>query len=299
MANIVLSISNLSKSYGKKVIIDNLNLEVEEGQIYGFLGPNGAGKTTTIKMIVGLGFYDSGKILINGVDNVKEHKKAMKYVGAIVETPDLYDYLTGLENIKLYARIRNIEIDRINEVVKLVGLEKRIKDKVKKYSLGMKQRLGIAVCLLHNPKLLILDEPTNGLDPEGVKQLRDLLKNLAHKENISVFVSSHLLSEMQLMCDKVAIINKGKIITVSDLSQEKTSSENIYEVKVLNIDKAYEIISKYVKCKKSEKYLLVNYDGKFSDVMKIFMENDIEIISFNKKEITLEEQFLNITGGDI
>lgn len=297
MANIILSINNLYKRYGKKTIIDNLNLEVEEGQIYGFLGPNGAGKTTTIKMIVGLIFQDSGSILINGVDTLKNHKEAMKYVGAIVENPDLYDYLTGYENIKLYARVRRVKNERIKEVIKLVGLEGRIKDKVKKYSLGMKQRLGLAVSLLHKPKLLILDEPTNGLDPEGVKQLRDFLKELAHKENVAVFVSSHMLSEMQLMCDKVAIVNKGKIVAVNDLASIKVSNNNLYELKVSDLKKSYEIISKIAKCQMNKRSLLVEYSKNFSDILKILMEEDIQIFGLNKKENTLEEQFLNITGG--
>ena len=225
MANTILEIKNISKKYGKNTIIDDLTLNVEAGQVYGFLGPNGAGKTTTIKMITGLISINKGQILVNGLDVVKNHEKAMSYIGAIVESPDLYEYLSGIDNIKLYARIHNIKKDRINEIIKIVGLESRIKDKVKKYSLGMKQRLGLAVCLMHSPKLLILDEPTNGLDPAGIKELRDMLKKLAHEENIAVFVSSHILSEVELMCDKVAIINKGKIIKVCDITKEHNLEE--------------------------------------------------------------------------
>ncbi|MDD3303690.1 MAG: ABC transporter ATP-binding protein [Clostridia bacterium] len=297
MGNDILKIKNVSKKYGRKVVIDDLSLTIELGQVYGFLGPNGAGKTTTIKMIVGLISIDKGQILINGYDVVKQHKEAMNSVGAIVESPDLYGYLSGISNIKLYARIHNIKKDRINEVIKLVGLEDRIKDKVKKYSLGMKQRLGLAVSLLHKPQLLILDEPTNGLDPAGIKELRDLLKKLAHEENVAIFVSSHMISEVELMCDKVAIIDKGKVITKKDITKQEDEKENVYLLKVSSIEKSMELLTNICKCKIVNGELLIEYDKKISDVIKILMNNGIEIIGFHKKEETLEEQFLDVTGG--
>lgn len=296
MKNVILEIKNVTKKYGKKTIIDNLSLDVESGQVYGFLGPNGAGKTTTIKMVVGLISMDSGSIKINGMDIVKNHEKAMKSVGAIVENPDLYGYLTGMENIKLFARIHNVKKERIDEVIKLVDMQDRINDKVNKYSLGMKQRLGLAVALLHKPQLLILDEPTNGLDPAGIKKLRDTLKDLAHKSKISVFVSSHLLSEMQLMCDKVAIIDAGKIIKVEDLNLEKkVSNEYIFDVS--DLEKSLEILSGTCKCSILNKFLIVQYEDKVSEIVKILSTNGIDIRSFKKKEDTLEDEFLKITGG--
>ena len=293
MVNIVLEIKNVTKKYGRKKVIDDLSLKVEEGQVYGFLGPNGAGKTTTIKMIVGLISIDSGNILINGYDIKKDYKKAMENVCAIVENPDLYDYLTGMENIKIFARIHNIKKERINEVVKLVGLEDRINDKVKKYSLGMKQRLGLAVVLLHEPKLLILDEPTNGLDPLGVKELRNLLKELAHKKKIAVFVSSHMLSEMQLMCDKIAIIDKGKMVKVDDVNKVEN---NLYYFEVNNLQKAEDILKDMCKFHIEENNLIVEYDKNVSDIMKLLIKNDIEVLSFGKKQDTVEQEFLKITG---
>lgn len=296
MSNIILELNNVSKKYGKKTIIDNLSLSVESGQVYGFLGPNGAGKTTTIKMIVGLISIDKGNIKINGIDVVKKHEKAMKNVGAIVESPDLYDYLTGMENIKQYARIFGVKKDRIDEVIDLVDLKSRINDKVKKYSLGMKQRLGLAVALLHKPKLLILDEPTNGLDPAGIKKLRDTLKELAHKEKITAFVSSHLLSEMQLMCDKVAIIDGGKIIKIDDLNNSETD-EVKYIFHLSDINKSISILKDKCTCETVDNKLVVSYNGKINDIVKDFIYNDIEIYSFTKKEDTLEEEFLKITGG--
>lgn len=295
---VVLKIKNLTKVYNKKRVVDGLTLNVEAGQIYGFLGPNGAGKTTTIKMITGLIKKDAGDIVINGIDAVKNHDVAMNYVGAIVEVPSFYEYMSGMENLKLYARLRNIKKEQILKIVKLVKLENKIYEKVKKYSLGMKQRLGLAVSLLHSPKLLILDEPTNGLDPEGIRELRELLKKIAHEDNVAVFVSSHLLSEMQLMCDKVAIINNGKIVKVESMDSIKNES-NIYEFNVSDIDMAQKYIGKIAKCEKKQNKLIVFYDGKISDILKLLMENGIEVVSFEKKVNMLEEKFLSMTGGKI
>ena len=183
----VLECKNLNKKIGKKEILNNVSLEVKEGDILGFIGPNGAGKTTTIKLILGLQKINSGEVKINGYDIEKQFEKAIERVGTIVENPDLYLYMSGLENLKIIARLyKNVDEKRIEEVIKLVGLENRIKDKVSKYSLGMRQRLGIAQAILHKPNLLILDEPTNGLDPEGIKQLRDLLTKLAQEENMGI-----------------------------------------------------------------------------------------------------------------
>lgn len=295
---VVLKIKDLTKVYNKKRVVDGLTLNVEAGQIYGFLGPNGAGKTTTIKMITGLIKKDAGDIVINGIDAVKNHDVAMNYVGAIVEVPSFYEYMSGMENLKLYARLRNIKKEQILKIVKLVKLENKIYEKVKKYSLGMKQRLGLAVSLLHSPKLLILDEPTNGLDPEGIRELRELLKKIAHEDNVAVFVSSHLLSEMQLMCDKVAIINNGKIVKVESMDSIKNES-NIYEFNVSDIDMAQKYIGKIARCEKKQNKLIVFYDGKISDILKLLMENGIEVVSFEKKVNMLEEKFLSMTGGKI
>ena len=206
--------------------------------------------------------------------------------------------MSGMENLKLYARLRNIKKEQILKIVKLVKLENKINEKVKKYSLGMKQRLGLAVSLLHSPKLLILDEPTNGLDPEGIRELRELLKKIAHEDNVAVFVSSHLLSEMQLMCDKVAIINNGKIVKVESMDSIKNES-NIYEFNVSDIDMAQKYIGKIARCEKKQNKLIVFYDGKISDIMKVLMENGIEVVSFEKKVNMLEEKFLSMTGGKI
>ena len=244
MGKTVLELKNVSKSFGKRKVIDNLNLEVKEGEIYGFLGPNGSGKTTTIKMILKLISSDSGEIKVNGYDTTKEFEKAMECIGAIVENPDLYKYMSGIDNLRLHARIRNIDEKRIEEVLELVELKGREKDKVGKYSLGMKQRLGLALTLLHKPKVLILDEPTNGLDPSGIKKLRDILKEISHQEGVAVFVSSHILSEMQLMCDKVAVLDNGKIVKVENITNIDESEETVetVEIKANYLEKAQNII---------------------------------------------------------
>jgi ABC-2 type transport system ATP-binding protein len=209
----VLEVKNINKSFGNKQVLKDVSFSLNEGEILGFIGPNGAGKTTTIKIILGLQSLNSGEVIINGYSVVNNFSKAIEKVGAIVENPDSYMYLSGRKNLEIIANMYdNIPKERIDEVIKLVGLENRIEDKVSKYSLGMRQRLGIGIALLNNPNLLILDEPTNGLDPEGIKELRDLLKNLAKKENIAVLISSHNLSELESFCTDICIIQNGLII---------------------------------------------------------------------------------------
>ena len=242
MENTVLELKNVSKSFGKRKIIDNISLKVNSGEIFGFLGPNGSGKTTTIKMILRLIDSDDGEIKVNGLDNRKQFEQAMECIGAIVENPDMYKYMSGIDNLKLHARIRNIDEKRINEVLEMVGLKDRAKDKVGKYSLGMKQRLGLALTLLHNPKVLILDEPTNGLDPAGIKQLRDILKKISHEENVAVFVSSHILTEMQQMCDRVAVLDNGKIVKIEQITNSKEEKIETIELRIKDKTKAIKIL---------------------------------------------------------
>ena len=231
MSESVLEIKNVSKYYGKNKVVDNVSFSVEKGQILGFLGPNGAGKTTTIKMILGLLSIDEGSIKVNGFDVKKNFEKAMEYIGGIVENPDMYGYMSAVDNLKLFAKIRNINYSEVYKVLELVGLKKSMNQKVSKYSLGMKQRAGLALSLLHSPKVLILDEPTNGLDPVGIKELRDILKKLARENGTAILVSSHILSEMELMCDKVAVINQGKIVKVESLKENEEDNTN--EVKTV------------------------------------------------------------------
>ena len=226
MSKVILDVNNLSKKFKNFTAVDNISFQLHSGEILGFLGPNGAGKTTTIKMITGLVKSNSGSITINGYDINKDFEDAMSNVGAIVETPHLYENMTGYENIKFFSNIcKNATKEHIEVCIKFSGLKNRLNDKVKNYSLGMKQRLGLTIALLNNPKLLILDEPTNGLDPIGIKVLREFLKDLAHNKNLSILVSSHILTEMELLCDKVLIITNGKMRCIKSMEEiNKTSS---------------------------------------------------------------------------
>ena len=302
MRKTVLELKNVSKSFGKRKVIDNLNLEVQEGEIYGFLGPNGSGKTTTIKMILKLISSDSGEIKVNGYDTTKEFEKAMECIGAIVENPDLYKYMSGIDNLRLHARIRNIDEKRIEEVLELVGLKEREKDKVGKYSLGMKQRLGLALTLLHKPKVLILDEPTNGLDPAGIKKLRDILKEISHQEGVAVFVSSHILSEMQLMCDKVAVLDNGKIVKVENITNIDDNGETIetVEIKANYLEKAQSIIKEEFKIDTENEDDHINITlpaDKLPQVIKELAVADVEIKAVIPREHSLEEIFFDATKG--
>lgn len=304
MSNTVLEIKNVSKYFGRKKIIDNITLDVKEGEIYGFLGPNGAGKTTTIKMALGLLSIDEGNIIINGNDIKKHFEKAMENIGGIVENPDMYNYMTGRENLKLYARIRNVKKERIDEVIKLVDMEKAADQKVGKYSLGMKQRMGLALTLLHSPKVLILDEPTNGLDPVGIKSLRNILKNIAKEEKTAIFVSSHIIGEMQAMCDKIAMIKDGKIIKISDIDTLLKHSENDKVecvVKAKQLDKAFKLIkdelTDEVKKDDNEITFKINKED-ISKITKLLVSNDVDVESITEKETTLEDIFFDTTGKE-
>ena len=294
--NTILKCENLNKKFGKKQILKNVSLEVNEGDILGFIGPNGAGKTTTIKMILGLQSIDSGDVYINNYNIKKEYEKAIEKVGAIVENPDLYMYLTGYENLKLIQNLyKNVSKERINEVVKLVKLNTRINDKVSKYSLGMRQRLGIAAALINKPNLLILDEPTNGLDPEGIKELRDILKKLAQKENVGIIISSHNLSELESFCNKIVIIKNGEIVEENKLSNFKKIEES-YIIEVDNITKIKEI--EFEKINENNIRIHVN-KKEIPAIIKKLVENNIKIYTVREETITLEDAFLKRTGGNI
>lgn len=222
MARVVLEVQNLTKQFGNRTAVNNVSFAVREGEIFGFLGANGAGKSTTIKMITGLTTITSGDIYINGYSIKFDFENAMERVGTIVEIPEFYNYLTGYQNLKYFAKLSNItDKHRIDEVVSVVGLSNRINEKVGKYSLGMKQRLGVAQALLNRPQLLVLDEPTNGLDANGIREFRLLLKSLASKEKIAILISSHILSEMQNLCDTIGIIDNGVLLETSRMAEIK------------------------------------------------------------------------------
>ncbi len=298
MAQTILKCKDLRKKIGKKEILKGVSLEISEGDILGFIGPNGAGKTTTIKLILGLQGITSGEVSINGYDIKKNFTKAIAKVGAIIENPDLYMYLTGYENLKLVSNMyKDITKERIMEVVKLVKLENRINDKVSKYSLGMRQRLGVAQAILHNPNLLVLDEPTNGLDPEGIKEMRDLLKVLA-KQGMAIFISSHNLAEMETLCSKICIIQNGEVVETNDISKIKSTSQTHYRIIVNNTEKIAEIISEPTEIKGKEEFVLSAEREKVPEVVKKLVQNDIKIYEINEEKLSLEDAFLKKTGGN-
>lgn len=301
----IVQIKNLKKNIGKKQIIKGISFDVYGGEVFGFLGPNGAGKTTTIRMLLGLISITEGEIYIESHSITKDFEKAIAHVGGIVENPDMYKHLSGYKNLVHYARMyTNVRKERIDEVIRLVGLENRVNDKVKTYSLGMRQRLGLAQALLHSPSLLVLDEPTNGLDPAGIHELRNLLRDLAHKENIAVFVSSHLLSEMELMCDRVGIIQNGSLVdiqTLTDMLQdEKTSS--IVAFNVTPLDKAKEILenlsSSYKPAIKENEIEVSIETEDIPVIVEKLVEQKIRIYRINKPTRNLEAKFLEVTGGN-
>lgn len=228
----VLELKNVTKAFGNRIAVNNISFKIDEGEIFGFLGPNGAGKTTTMKMICGLSKLTKGQILICG-KSVKKREEVNKYIGGLIENPIMYNYMSAYDNLKYYASLySNISKTDILAYAKIVGLENRLKDKVGTYSLGMKQRLGICQALLHNPKLLVLDEPLSGLDPSGVKEMRDFLKLLAHKQRIAILISSHMLGEMEQLCDTVGIINNGQLIEVKSINQLREGQESSKKIKV-------------------------------------------------------------------
>lgn len=298
MTNTILKCENLNKSFGKKKILKDVSFTIKKGDILGFIGPNGSGKTTTIKLILGLNSIDSGNVTINGFDIKKDFESAIKRVGAIVENPDMYMYLSGYENLKLVANMYNVSSSKIDEVVKLVKLEGRIKDKVSKYSLGMRQRLGIAQALINSPNLLILDEPTNGLDPEGIKELRDLLKNLAKKENIAVLISSHNLAELDSFCNKVCIIQNGTIIESNEVKKlKKEVSNSTYIFEVSNSTLVNNVIDN-IKVLDSTHFSIKSKKEEIPNIITKLINNNILIYEVYENKISLEEAFLNKTGGN-
>ena len=294
----ILKCENLNKDFGKKQILKDVSLEVYEGDILGFIGPNGAGKTTTIKLILGLQNITRGKVLINGYDIEKQFSKAIENVGAIVENPDLYMYLSGYENLKLAANLyKEIDKKRINEVLKLVGLEKRANEKVSKYSLGMRQRLGIAQAILHKPSLLILDEPTNGLDPEGIKEMRELLLNLAKNEKMAILISSHNLAELDTLCNKVSIIKNGKVIETSDISIIKKETDMEYKIFEVNDTKKIKDLISSIEIINETKFKLNVKKQDIPYIVNKLVENKVLIYGIMEEEKSLEDAFFEKTGG--
>ncbi|MDM5337589.1 ABC transporter ATP-binding protein [Fictibacillus enclensis] len=299
----LVELKGVKKRIGKKDIIHGLTFDIYGGEVFGFLGPNGAGKTTTIRMMVGLMSLSGGQILIKGKNIESQYKQAVSEVGAIVENPEMYKFLTGYQNLIHYSRmVKGVSKGRIAEVIELVGLTNRIHEKVKTYSLGMRQRLGLAQALLHSPSVLILDEPTNGLDPAGIREIRYYLRQLAEKEGIAVIVSSHLLSEMELMCDRIAIIQNGKLIGVQSTKEfVESGAERKVRFLVDEIAAARHAVSHHVKFERitlGNGFIEAEMERELiPEVTATLVVEGVKVYGISTETRTLEDKFLEVTGG--
>lgn len=300
----VLEVNNVYKKLGKREIIKGISFSIKEGEIFGFLGPNGAGKTTTIRMLVGLIAPNSGDISICGHSISKDKVEALANVGAVVENPEMYTYLTGRQNLNMVADIKKIPRKNVEEVIKLVNLSDRIDDKVRKYSLGMKQRLGLASALLSKPKLLILDEPTNGLDPTGIIDFREIVKKAVRETKVAVLISSHILSEVQQLCDTVAFINHGEIKVIESISEGNINNETeTLTIVTENTSMAQEVLNglKIVRqVSQEENTLTVTADRDSSPkIIKELVLKNVDIIEVFKKHNGLEQRYMELVEGGI
>ncbi|MGW7160920.1 ABC transporter ATP-binding protein [Paenibacillus taichungensis] len=293
----VVRLQGVSKIISSRSLVSDLTLDISPGQVFGFLGPNGAGKTTTIRMMVGLMSISQGDIIISGHSVKNEFEQAIAQVGAIVENPEMYKFLTGYQNLVHFARMSpGITKERIAETIERVGLTARIHDKVKTYSLGMRQRLGVAQAILHKPKLLVLDEPTNGLDPQGIRELRDYLRQLCQEEGITVFVSSHLLSEMELMCDTVAIIQNGKLIDIRNLKAE--AGVDVLTEVAFEVNDASRAAERISEATVQGNAIVVRLSREqIPDLNARLVSEGFQVYGIRNVTHTLEDQFLQVTGG--
>ncbi|MEP6470729.1 MAG: ABC transporter ATP-binding protein [Acidobacteriota bacterium] len=302
---IVLAAENLTKRFGKREVVSDVSFEIVAGEVFGFLGPNGAGKTTTIRMLVGLARPDHGRVRIAGFDVARDFAKAMSRVGCIVESTDLYPYLTGRENLLHFARmLPDGAQTRIPELAALVALESRLDDRVSTYSLGMRQRLGLAQALLGAPDLLILDEPANGLDPAGIREIRQLIRHLAEDRGIAVFVSSHLLAEVEQMCDRVAIIHRGKTLAmgaVRELLARRGADRLVFRVEPSAA--AVGILAGFsrdgeARADEADSVSSEVPRERVPDALAALAAAGVRVFGVEKQSSTLEELFLEVTGGE-
>lgn len=299
----VVETESLTRRFGEITAVDSLDLRVPQGAVYGFLGPNGAGKTTTIRMLLGLIKPDEGHVSIFEKDIRKSRMQTLGKVGALVETPSLYPHLTGRENLAISQILLGIHRARIEEVIKIVGLANNADRPVRQYSLGMKQRLGLAIALLNTPDLLILDEPTNGLDPAGILEIRDLIKRLPSEKGITVFLSSHLLSEVERVATHVGIINKGKKLFQGSLQELNEHSKVRLELEVDKPDAAQKLLAdKGWRVEPNDGMLRVDTDKKedAAAISSMLVREGIRLFLLNTRRSSLEDIFLNLTDrGDV
>lgn len=300
MPSKIIQTEKLDYFFGDFKALDEVSLNVPDGSIYCFLGPNGAGKTTTIRTLLGLYNVPQNKIKIFDIDIQKERITILKNIGSLVETPSLYEHLTAFENLNILRNYIGGAKERIQEVLEIVDLSHAAKKKVKAMSLGMKQRLALAIALFNNPKLLVLDEPTNGLDPQGIREIRELLIKLNKEEGITIFLSSHILSEVEKLATHVGVINKGKVVFEGTLNELKKASQNRVFIQTDNPPTAFEILSSngFDPQLKDDGYLSIVVDERDSlnAPLRRLISSDIQILSVNADGGNLEELFFELTG---
>ena len=297
----ILVLEHVCKSFGARPVVQDVSFSVKEGEIFGFLGPNGAGKTTTIKMILGLLSIDSGSILVDGHNVETDFEQAMRHISGIVENPDMYGYLSGYDNLLIHARACGVAESRVQEVAELVGMQMRIREKFKSYSLGMKQRLGIAMALLGSPKLLILDEPTNGLDPAGIQEMRALIRNMPAATGATVLISSHLLGEMEQMVEQVGIIDHGHILFEGPLTELQRHSRGNVTLRLLDPAKAAPILRANGLTVHSDSCVVTLpplQDALLADLVQKLAACGAGVVELTPHTKTLEEIFLSLTSEE-
>ena len=294
----IIETEHLTKYYGKTPVVDGLSLSVPEGSVYGFIGPNGAGKSTTMKMLLGLVKPNSGSIRLLGKSMTQQNRLSLlRQTGSLIESPACYGHLTGEENLQILAELKNVperNIDRVLEIVELTDSRR----KVQQYSLGMRQRLGIAQALLGNPKLLILDEPTNGLDPSGIQQMRNLIKDMPNRCGATVLISSHLLGEMEQMVDQVGIINHGRLLFQGELDDLRKHSQGDISLRVLHPEKAAPILGNSARLERGVFHLPAMDEARLAELIGRLAAAQAGVVELNRATKTLEEIFLSLTGVD-
>lgn len=303
MENWILETKALTRKFDKQIAVDSINLHVPKGQIYGLLGRNGAGKTTTLRMIMGLVKPTSGEIEIFGKDLMKNRKEIYPRIGSIIENPGFYQNLTGSENLKILARLRGVHrSDAIEYALSTVGLDKEPEKIVSQYSLGMKQRLGIAAAIMHEPELLILDEPINGLDPIGIQEMRNFLVKLCKENHVTIVISSHILSEIEQLADNIGVIHDGKLLEEVSIEELRKRNRKYLEFQVSNENKAVMLIEKHFNITDYEVHekgniRIYSHLGEQGKLNKVFVENDIEVLKIIMSEDNLEDYFIKLIGG--
>ncbi len=298
----IICVDGLIKEYAGIKVVDGVSFSVNKGEIYGLLGRNGAGKTTIMKILLGLANPTSGKVSILGKDmSVNSEKKVLKKVGCIIENPGFYSNLTGTENLEIFAKLRGLDQDSVKKALELVNLPYKDKKLFSKYSLGMKQRLAIANAIMHNPEILVLDEPINGLDPIGIAEVRELLKKLK-ESGASIIISSHILSELENVADRISIIDFGKMIEEINMKEWKNKQNSDIRVFVKEVDIAKKIlfeigIEEQNILEFSEGILIQNSQLSTTELNKVFVNNNIDLIGIVEDKTSLEDYFKKVTGG--